>query len=159
MHAFRFPAALAGLALVSVLAAACGSAASTPTTAPIPTAAPATAAPASEAMPSSGSSGAVVVNVAGGILVGPTGMALYTKGTDPGSCTAGCLAAWPPLTVPSGGSASAGSGVTGAVATVTRSDGTVQVTYKGLPLYYFASDSTAGTATGDGVGGFSVAKP
>jgi len=154
MSTLRLPALVTGLALVTVLAAACGSGATTaPSTAPIASIAPAAS------TGGGGTGSAVVVNATGGVLVGPTGMALYTKGTDPTSCTGGCLSAWPPLAVPAGGTASAGTGVTGTVATVTRSDGSTQVTYNGMPLYYFASDSTAGTATGDGVSGFAVAKP
>jgi len=50
--------------------------------------------------------------------------------------------------------------VSGTFGTLTRADnGSTQITYNGLPLYYFASDSTPGKASGDGVGGFSVAKP
>jgi hypothetical protein len=38
--------------------------------------------------------------------------------------------------------------------TITRSDGTKQVTYDGHALYYFSGDSGAGTATGQGSDGF-----
>ena len=41
---------------------------------------------------------------------------------------------------------------------MTRADGATQVTYGGLPLYYWQGDAKAGDVTGDGVNGFSVAK-
>ena len=50
-----------------------------------------------------------------------------------------------------------GSGVTGAFGTISRDDGSTQVTYNGMPLYYWKGDTAAGQITGDGVNGFSVA--
>jgi predicted lipoprotein with Yx(FWY)xxD motif len=48
----------------------------------------------------------------------------------------------------------------GTVGTFTRTDdGTTQVTYKGLPLYFWKGDTKPGDVTGQGIGGFSVAKP
>ena len=165
----------AGLLAIALLAAACGSAATaSPTTAPlvVPTQAPVdTASPAlvatPTAAPSAPASGAVVVGTAttslGVVLVGPNGLTLYTRSGDSAntsSCTGGCIAAWPALTVPAGGTASAGTGVTGTVGTFTRTDdGTTQVTYKGLPLYFWKSDTKPGDVSGQGIGGFSVAKP
>ena len=35
--------------------------------------------------------------------------------------------------------------------TITRSDGTMQVTYNGWPLYYWAQDKAPGDTTGQGV--------
>jgi len=37
--------------------------------------------------------------------------------------------------------------------TITRADGTTQVTISGQPLYYYASDKAAGDANGQGLGG------
>jgi hypothetical protein len=42
---------------------------------------------------------------------------------------------------------------TGTFATITRSDGIVQVTYNHMPLYYFSGDSKAGDTTGQGKNG------
>jgi predicted lipoprotein with Yx(FWY)xxD motif len=64
-------------------------------------------------------------------------------------CTAesGCTGIWHPLTV------AAGVKPQGPVklGTVSRPEGTVQVTYRGLPLYTFASDKKAGEVKGEGL--------
>jgi predicted lipoprotein with Yx(FWY)xxD motif len=56
----------------------------------------------------------------------------------------------------------AGAGLSGALGTIQRPDGTEQVTYKGKPLYYFSQDMTSGTG-GNGIvafgGSWSVAEP
>jgi predicted lipoprotein with Yx(FWY)xxD motif len=95
-----------------------------------------------------------VVPTYGQILTTSTGMPLYTVS---GSCTGGCATAWPPLTVPAGRAPTGVSGVGETLSTVKRSDGTVQVTYNGAPLYTFAQDSS-GHVTGQGVAGFSVVR-
>ena len=164
---------LAGLVGVALMVAACGAAATaSPTTAPLvlPTQAPvdtaSPAAPAATPTPAPATGGVVVGTATtslGVVLVAPNGLTLYTRAGDSAntsSCTGGCLASWPALTAPAGGTASAGTGVTGTVGTFTRADdGTMQVTYKGLPLYFWKSDSKPGDVTGQGIGGFSVAKP
>ena len=92
---------------------------------------------------------------AGTSLVGTDGLTLYifTSDTDGTStCYDECAAAWPPFEVEAGATLEAGDGVTGELATTERDDGTTQVTYEGMPLYYYASDSEPGDATGEGVG-------
>lgn len=98
----------------------------------------------------------------GPVLTGPNGLTLYTHKGDTATsstCTGGCAAAWPPLTVAAGGRPTAAAGVLGTPGTLKRADGTTQVTYNGLPLYGWQSDAKPGDTTGEGVGGFSVAKP
>jgi predicted lipoprotein with Yx(FWY)xxD motif len=64
-------------------------------------------------------------------------------------CTASaCLGVWHPLIAPSSG---APSGQVGSLGTVKRPEGTVQVTYKGTPLYTFAQDKQAGETNGQGI--------
>jgi predicted lipoprotein with Yx(FWY)xxD motif len=56
--------------------------------------------------------------------------------------------------VATGGTAPAApAGATGTFATFARPDGTMQVSYNGKPLYYFAKDTKAGDTNGQGVGG------
>jgi predicted lipoprotein with Yx(FWY)xxD motif len=94
----------------------------------------------------------------GKILTDAAGKTLYKYANDAGgvsNCTGTCAQNWPPLTITSG-TPTAGAGVTGALGTIKRADGTTQVTYGGSPLYYFVGDTAAGDATGNGVNNFSV---
>jgi predicted lipoprotein with Yx(FWY)xxD motif len=92
----------------------------------------------------------------GSYLADSSGRALYLFASDTSStssCSGACAAAWPPLTAK--GSVSAiDAASTADIATITRQDGTKQVTYAGHPLYYFAGDSSAGQTNGQGVDGF-----
>jgi predicted lipoprotein with Yx(FWY)xxD motif len=92
---------------------------------------------------------------AGTSLVGPDGMTLYifTQDTDGTStCYEDCAAAWPPFEVDAGATVEAGEGVTGELGITERDDGASQVTYEGMPLYFYAADAEPGDATGEGVG-------
>jgi predicted lipoprotein with Yx(FWY)xxD motif len=83
-------------------------------------------------------------------------MTLYIRTSDPAggsSCTGGCASAWPPLTVAAGMQPLAVTEVTGTLATFARSDGSLQVTYNGRALYYYAADTKPGDTSGQGVGG------
>ena len=66
-----------------------------------------------------------------------------------------CLEIWRPVTVRSRAVAlHAARGVEGHVALLKRSDGKLQVTLRGLPLYRFSGDSANGQASGDGIRSF-----
>jgi len=142
----------AGFAVgVSLIAAACSSAAAT--LAPsvgVVLAAPTPAGPAGVTNLAIGSTNDPTL---GAYLTGRNGMTLYVLTTDTpdtSTCAGTCATNWPPLTVASGGTITGPSGAAGAFATITRSDGTLQVTYNHMPLYYYAGDSAAGDTTGQG---------
>ncbi len=87
----------------------------------------------------------------GQILTGPNGMTLYTFANDEAgvsNCVEGCAVAWPPLTVAAGEDVTATDGVAGELATITRADGSLQVTYNGALLYYWMADVVPGDTTG-----------
>jgi predicted lipoprotein with Yx(FWY)xxD motif len=98
-----------------------------------------------------------------GYLVGPNGMSLYLFAKDTtgvSNCSGTCLQNWPALTVPESLTVTKDDELSGDVATLKRDDGTLQVTYKGMPVYYYIGDKLPGDTTGDGVGGvWSLAKP
>ena len=92
----------------------------------------------------------------GKVVVDSGGRTVYVFDKDiPGAgtsaCTAACLAKWPPVPAPSGKLAA--DGVSGKIGTITRDDGTKQVTLGGMPLYLYSGDSHAGDVTGQAVGG------
>ncbi|MED6333800.1 MAG: di-heme oxidoredictase family protein [Planctomycetota bacterium] len=98
------------------------------------------------------------VSSAAGILVGGAGSAqpgfsLYVTDADlqaPGTstCNGGCAATWPPVLVQDG----LASGVPD-LGTVQRSDGSLQATYQGRPLYFYSGDAAAGDTNGHGLAG------
>ncbi|MBV9349706.1 MAG: hypothetical protein JO026_03065 [Patescibacteria group bacterium] len=79
----------------------------------------------------------------------------YTKDTNNVSnCTGQCAVMWPPYTVADQSNLSnVKPDVKGSVGTITRADGTLQVTYNGMPLYFYNKDAKPGDTTGQGVGG------
>ena len=148
------------MAFSALLLAACGGQAAGPAASSSPSASPsATATPAASASPVVM---AQTVGGAGTILVAASNShTVYTFGSDtPGvsNCKGGCATAWPPLTIASGQTATGGAAVTGPLATITRDDGSLQVTYKGLPLYFFHSDSNPGDTKGNYTG-WNLVKP
>lgn len=94
----------------------------------------------------------------GQILIGSAGTPLYVfdkDKADASSCTGQCSSLWPPF-LKSGSTPSLPAGYS----TLTRPDGTIQITYKGKPLYYYSQDKDSGDTYGDGIGGiWHLAKP
>jgi predicted lipoprotein with Yx(FWY)xxD motif len=83
------------------------------------------------------------------ILVTTSGRTLYSLSAETNGrfiCTGTCLSNWPPLILR--GSARP-TGVRG-LGAIRRPDGRRQVTYKGKPLYRFASDTKKGDVNGEG---------
>jgi len=64
------------------------------------------------------------------------------------TCNGPCAAVWPPV-LATGTPSVAGKADAALIGLTTRSDGSKQVTYNGMPLYYFAADTKAGQATGN----------
>ncbi|MGN6372957.1 MAG: COG4315 family predicted lipoprotein, partial [Solirubrobacteraceae bacterium] len=90
------------------------------------------------------------------LAAGPEHMTVYLFEADKGpssKCSGACAGAWPPVTT-GGAPVAAGGAVSADLGTIKRSDGALQVTYKGHPLYYFVNDKDAGDAYCEGVNGF-----
>jgi predicted lipoprotein with Yx(FWY)xxD motif len=82
----------------------------------------------------------------GRILFDGRGFVLYGFTRDPrgkSACTGGCAKAWPPYLVKTRPRAAAGVKAR-LLGTTRRSNGKLQVTYAGRPLYYYVGDRRAG---------------
>jgi predicted lipoprotein with Yx(FWY)xxD motif len=96
------------------------------------------------------------------LVAGSNGMTLYefamdVAGSGTSACTGACISTWPPLTVASGTTPTAASGITGQLGTITRTDGKgTQVTFNGKPLHFFSGDTKPGDANGNYPGWSSV---
>jgi predicted lipoprotein with Yx(FWY)xxD motif len=151
-------------AVTSVLAlAGCTATTSAPeaTPAPASSSAPATS---SAASPSSASPGSASPSADGGLRVADSALgkiivdgsgrtAYYFTKDEPNSgtsaCSGDCLVVWPPITTTA--DPPTGDGITGKLGTITRDDGTKQVTVNGMPIYAFAKDTAPGEVKGQGV--------
>lgn len=94
-------------------------------------------------------------NVSGDeVLVNASGHTLYTSEQEQSGkivcATSDCEAIWTPLTIAKGQQPTGPSGVAGKLGTIKRPDGSIQVTYRGGPLYTFTFDHSAGEVSGDG---------
>lgn len=160
--------AAAALPLILILAAcSSGSGATNAPSTPAsqPSAAPSTAAGGGASPSATAETGETYeLKVAAGAgsvtnyLTAENGMTVYwfkadTADSGKSVCNGDCATNWPPFVVDSLDEVKPDSGVSGKLALVTRDDGTKQVSYNGLPLYYFAADKAAGDTNGQGVGG------
>ena len=154
---------LLALAAVALALAGCGASKSTSTPATTSHATTSQASATKTPAAATASTSAVVDAAANSklgqtIAVDAQGDTLYVLSPETTShllCTsAACLTAWPPLTVSSASTPTAGPGVQGHLGVFKRSDGTEQVTLNGMPLYHFAGDHSSGEANGEGLASF-----
>jgi predicted lipoprotein with Yx(FWY)xxD motif len=92
----------------------------------------------------------------GMFLVGGNGKTLYLfekDKTSKSTCTGQCAQFWPPL-LTSGKAKASGKARGSLLGTTRRSNGKLQVTYKGHPVYYFSQDSKPGDTMGQDFSAF-----
>ncbi len=134
------PALLAAAAATAALVACSSAGASSPSSSGSSTSSPAAAV-----------AGIVKTATIAGVtvLTNSKGFTLYSFAPDTptkSNCNGTCAQNWPPLTGPV-----TAAGVTGRFGTIKRSDGSVQATFDGHPLYTFVGDTAPGQAKGNGL--------
>jgi len=141
-------AACSGATAATTATQATGSSATTSASAPTTTTATSTTTAAASA---AGTTLKTATTDLGTFLVDDAGNTLYLFVPDnqgDSTCYDACAGNWPPLT----GDVTAGDGVDATLlGTTSRTDGTVQATYNGWPLYYFAADTRPGDTNGQGI--------
>ena len=88
----------------------------------------------------------------GTVLVDAKGRTLYWFAIDTptsSKCTGTCATYWPPVTGKP--AAAAGASLPHALGSITRSNGQVQATYDGHPLYTYVGDTAPGQVKGNGL--------
>ena len=105
----------------------------------------------STSSPAAATAGGLKTTTIGGatVLTSSKGFTLYSFAPDTpakSNCNGTCAQNWPPVKGPA-----TASGVKGTLGTIKRSDGSVQATFDGHPLYTFVGDTAAGQAKGNGL--------
>ena len=137
---------LAGAVVITLFVAACGSSSST-----------SGSTPSSSDSSTSGSSGAVLGVAStslGQVLVDGQGLTVYmltADSPDHSSCSSDCLAYWPLVAAPNGGSVPSISGISAHLGVTQATSGQSMVAANGWPLYTYASDEAPGDVEGQGV--------
>jgi len=131
--------ALLAIAVAAAVLAACSSSATSSTSG------------GSSGSPAAATAGSLKTATIGGatVLTSANGFTLYSFAPDTpttSNCNGTCAQNWPPVTGPA-----TASGVTGTFSTIKRSDGSVQATFDGHPLYTFAGDTAPGQNKGNGL--------
>ena len=142
------------IAIMSAVLAGCGGSSGTSTS--TPTSATGATSAAAKSAPSL-VIGTYKTPEDGTLITGANNRTLYVFKPDEKStsaheklstCKGACAKVWPPV-LASGTPAVAGEANASLIGLTTRSDGTKQVTYNGLPLYYYTADTKAGQAIGN----------
>jgi len=133
----RMLLALLAVAAAAAVLAACSSSA--------------TSSASDSSSPAAATAGSLKTATIGGatVLTNAEGFTLYSFAPDTptkSNCNGTCAQNWPPMTGPA-----TAAGVTGTFGTIKRSDGSVQATFDGHPLYTFVGDTTPGQAKGNGL--------
>jgi predicted lipoprotein with Yx(FWY)xxD motif len=105
----------------------------------------------STSSPAAATAGTLKTTTIGGatVLTNSKGFTLYSFAPDTptkSNCNGTCAQNWPPVQGPA-----TASGVKGTFGTIKRSDGSVQATFDGHPLYTFVGDTAPGQAKGNGL--------
>jgi predicted lipoprotein with Yx(FWY)xxD motif len=136
----RMLLALLAVAVATAVLAACSSSATS-----------SSSSGGSSSSPAAATAGSLKTTTIGGatVLTNASGFTLYSFAPDTpttSNCNGTCAQNWPPVKGPA-----TASGVTGTFGTIKRSDGSVQATFDGHPLYTFAGDTAPGQNKGNGL--------
>ena len=139
LNPLRMLLALLAVAAAAAVLAACSSSATSSSSG------------GSSSSPAAATAGSLKTATIGGatVLTSANGFTLYSFAPDTATtsnCNGTCAQNWPPVTGPT-----TASGVTGTFGTIKRSDGSVQATFDGHPLYTFAGDTAPGQNKGNGL--------
>jgi predicted lipoprotein with Yx(FWY)xxD motif len=144
LNPLRMLLALLAVAAAAAVLAACSSSATSSSSS-------SSGGGSSSGSPAAAAAGGLKTATIGGatVLTNASGFTLYSFAPDTpttSNCNGTCAQAWPPVKGPA-----TASGVTGTFGTIKRSDGSVQATFDGHPLYTFAGDTAAGQNKGNGL--------
>jgi predicted lipoprotein with Yx(FWY)xxD motif len=140
----RMLLALPAAAAVAAVVAACSSAGP-------PAGTPSSSSGGGSSAHAAAAAGSLKTATIGGttVLTSSKGFTLYSFAPDTPTtsrCNGACAQNWPPVKGPA-----TAAGVTGTFGTIKRSDGSVQATFNGHPLYTFVGDTAPGQAHGNGL--------
>lgn len=152
----------AAVLIVALALVGCGGSSSSTTSSSSTKSTTSSSLPAPPKPPPNAEEGTVFVSLGsvtglGQVLVDSEGHTLYAFSGDSAkaaTCEAACAKAWPPLLVEAGEPQPSNGASAARLGTVTRADGSRQVTYAGHPLYSFSGDKSPGEANGNGSSAF-----